>query len=408
MSEIFGKSEDKKDLVKGIIKRLHTGADPEKLKEEFKDVLRGLTPAEIGQIEEELIKEGMPVEEVHRFCDVHLALFRENVERSGPQVSQGHPVYILMEEHKIMLAFTDRLRNLVKKLKSLEDFNSAITQMEELGYIVNHLRESESHYSREENVLFPMLEKHGITQPPAMMWMDHDTIREIKKKLFGITEARNDFAFNDFIKSLDEAAIALSEMLASHFYKENNVLFPMALKVITEDEWLDIRKEFDELGYCCFTPQPPDVHRTVSREEGSATAEKEMVVFETGSFSLEELEAMLDTLPIDITFVDREDTVRYFNQSSDRIFVRTKAVIGRKVQQCHPQKSIDAVNKILDDFKNGGNKPAVFWINMGEKLVYIRYFPVRNKKGEYIGTLEVTQDIKDIKNIMGEKRLLDL
>lgn len=133
---------------------------------------------------------------------------------------------------------------------------------------------------------------------------------------------------------------------------------------------------------------------------------KEKIIFETGSFAKEELETLLNTLPVDITFVDKNDTVRYFSQTKDRIFPRTKAVIGRKVQQCHPQKSLHVVNQILEDFKNNKRDVAEFWINLNNRLIYIRYFPVRNKNGEYLGCLEVTQDITDIKKIKGEKRLL--
>jgi len=129
--------------------------------------------------------------------------------------------------------------------------------------------------------------------------------------------------------------------------------------------------------------------------------------FETGTLSKDEIEATLNTLPVDITFVDKEDTVRYFNKSEKRIFVRTKAVIGRKVQQCHPRKSIHIVNKILDSFKNGKKDVAEFWIQKDNRLVHIRYFPVRNKDGKYLGTIEVTQDITNLKKIEGEKRLLD-
>ncbi len=134
--------------------------------------------------------------------------------------------------------------------------------------------------------------------------------------------------------------------------------------------------------------------------------EKGQIIFETGSFSKEELEALLNTLPVDITFVDKEDTVRYFSKAKERIFTRTKAVIGRKVQQCHPPKSIHVVNKILDDFRNGHSHMAEFWIHSKEHLIYIRYFAVRDKNGEYLGCLEATQDITDIKKIEGEKRLL--
>lgn len=133
---------------------------------------------------------------------------------------------------------------------------------------------------------------------------------------------------------------------------------------------------------------------------------KEKIIFETGSFAKEELETLLNTLPVDITFVDKNDTVRYFSQTKDRIFPRTKAVIGRKVQQCHPQKSLHVVNQILQDFKNNKRDVAEFWINLNNRLIYICYFPVRNKSGDYLGCLEVTQDITDIKKIEGERRLL--
>lgn len=129
--------------------------------------------------------------------------------------------------------------------------------------------------------------------------------------------------------------------------------------------------------------------------------------FETGTLSEDEIEAILNTLPVDITFVDKEDRVRYFNKLGERIFARTKAVIGRKVQKCHPQKSVHVVNKILDSFKSGKKDAAEFWIPKGDRLVHIRYFAVRGKNGKYLGTMEVTQDIADLKKIEGEKRLLD-
>ena len=132
-----------------------------------------------------------------------------------------------------------------------------------------------------------------------------------------------------------------------------------------------------------------------------------MLQFETGSLSKEEVEAVLDSLPVDISFVDKEDRVKYFNKAEERIFVRTKAVIGRKVQQCHPQKSVHVVNSILEAFKTGKKDVAEFWININDRLIHIRYFAVRAKDGKYLGTMEITQDITDIKKIEGEKRLLD-
>ncbi len=134
---------------------------------------------------------------------------------------------------------------------------------------------------------------------------------------------------------------------------------------------------------------------------------KRILQFETGSLSKEEAEAVLDSLPVDISFIDKEDRVKYFNRAEGRIFVRTKAVIGRKVQLCHPQKSVHVVNKILEAFKTGEKDVAEFWIDLNDRLILIRYFAVRDKNGKYLGTVEVTQDVTDIKKIEGQKRLLD-
>jgi PAS domain S-box-containing protein len=132
-----------------------------------------------------------------------------------------------------------------------------------------------------------------------------------------------------------------------------------------------------------------------------------MISFETGSLSEEEIESVLNSLPVDITFVDKEDTVRYFSQSKGRIFPRAKAVIGRKVQQCHPQESLQKVVQILEDFRSRRRDVAEFWINLKGRLIYIRYFAVRDGDGKYLGCLEVTQDITDVQKITGERRLLD-
>jgi len=406
MNDPSGEKEDKKEVIKAIIKRLHEGANVEEIKEKFKEVIKDITPIEISQIEEELIREGMPREEIHRFCDVHIAVFKESIEKEKILAPAGHPIHILMEEHKIILKFADELKNISKKIKQAEDFNSVKGEIEQLRHIEEHLKSSESHYVREENILFPYLEKYGITQPPAIMWMEHDKIREIKKNFYKLIDAYEIMSIQDFSEKLEKNATSLAEMLSSHFYKENNILFPAALKAIGEDEWKDIRGQFDELGYCCFTPEPAKI--TVKAVETSTSkAEVEgMISFETGALSKETIEAIFNHLPVDITFVDKEDTVRYFSQSKERIFPRTKAVIGRKVQQCHPQKSLHIVNQILEDFKSGRRDSAEFWINLKGRLIYIQYFAVHDKNGDYLGCLEATQDITDIKKIKGKRRLL--
>ncbi len=405
MSEEFG--TNKRQTLKQLLRRLHEGAPQTEVEQEFRRLAKEVTPLDIAQVEEELIKEGMPREEIQRLCDVHLAVMRESVERGEVTVPEGHPVHILMEEHRLLLEYSGKLREVAGMLKGAGSLAAAGAEMAHLGHLVQHFKDSESHYIREENVLFPMLEKHGITQPPAIMWMEHDKIRGIKKELYQVVESAQDTAFSDFIRKLDTASLELAEMLSGHFFKENNILFPTALKIISEGEWQEARRQFDELGYCCFTPEPARRAFAEAPARTKQAAVEGAVSLETGSFSLEELEAVLNALPVDITFVDRDDTVRYFSQSKERIFARTKAVIGRKVQQCHPQKSVHVVNQILEDFKAKKRDVAEFWIDLKGRLIYIRYFAVRGKDGEYLGCLEVTQDITEIKKIEGEKRLLD-
>ncbi|MCS7286672.1 MAG: DUF438 domain-containing protein [Anaerolineae bacterium] len=401
MSELFGK--DRKEILKEIIRKIHQGANPEEVKAQFQTLLQNVSAMEIARAEEELIKEGLPREEVHRLCEVHLAVFREGLEKRGPTLAPPwHPIHILMEEHRILLENAAELVELAHKLGELGTLEPEIR--DHLSHLAEHFRDSESHYVREENVLFPYIEKHGITEPPAIMWMEHQQIREVKKKLYQILERASAISFPQLVQELTSTAQSLQNWLTTHFHKENNILFPLSLQVIGQQEWADIRLQFDELGYCCFTPveaMPAPVElKEPARLEGE-------IAFETGTLTYQELEAILNTLPIEITFVDKNDIVRYFNRAETRIFPRTRAVLGRTVQQCHPQKSIHVVNRIIEEFKAGVRDVAEFWINYRGRFLHIRYFPVRSPQGEYLGVLEVTQDITDIKRLEGEKRLLD-
>jgi PAS domain S-box-containing protein len=403
MSEL---SADKKGMLKEIVKQLHDGVPPQEVKEKFKQILKDTSSEDIAKIEQELVKEGMPREELQRLCDVHLAVFGEQLEKQELQTPPGHPISILMEEHKILTQRAERLGILAKMIEEACDVVYVGDVLTEVQGIVKDFVDAEKHYLREENVLFPMLEKHGITEPPAIMWMEHNQIRDIKKRLRSLVENWNAISFYDFKTQLGEVAKPLCSILPSHFFKENNILFPAALQVVTSEEWEEARKEFDEIGYCCFTPSHVTVALQTEKRK-TQTPPEGLLQFETGSLSKEEAEAILDTLPIDISFIDKDDRVKYFNKAEKRIFVRTKAVIGRTVQMCHPQESVHIVNRIIEAFRKGEKDSAEFWITLDNRLVHIRYFAVRDKDGKYLGTMEATQDLTDIKKIEGQKRLLD-
>ena len=309
-------------MLKEILRQLHAGVPAEEVKEKFKQVLENANPEEIARIEEELVKEGMPREELRRLCDVHLAVFGEQLGKQELKTPVGHPISILMEEHKILTERAEKLKIVVSLIEEACDVVYVGDALTELQHIAKDMLDAEKHYLREENVLFPVLEKHGITEPPAIMWMEHNQIREIKKKLGFLAEKWNSMTFSDFKTQLVEAAKPLCEVLPSHFFKENNILFPTALQVITNEEWEAIRAEFDEIGYCCFTPPQATARpRTEMQKTEAAAVASDVLQFETGSLSRDEVEAVLDSLPIDISLIDSNDAVKYFNKAEKRIFV---------------------------------------------------------------------------------------
>jgi len=380
---------------------------PEQVKEKFRDVLEGTDSLEIAKIEEELAKEGMKREEMRKLCDVHMAIFKEQLEKQMPNMKPSQPIAILMEEHKIMLQMAEKLTSLSNKILKVTDMRYVTEEIHQVEHVAEDFTDADKHYLREENVLFPIVEKHGITEPPAIMWMEHDQIREQKKQLHKLIADLKTSGFDDFKQQLWETAKSLSELLANHFYKENNILFPAAMSVVTEAEWVAVRKEFDEIGYCCFTPPELTVPAQAETIVAQAPVSEGVLSFETGNLTKEQLEAMLNSLPVDVTFVDANDTVQYFNKPEKRFFVRTKAVIGRKVAMCHPEKSLHIVTRIVESFKSGKKDSAAFWINLQNRLLHIRFFAVRDNSGKYLGAIEVVQDVTKIKQLEGERRLLD-
>jgi DUF438 domain-containing protein len=202
------------------------------------------------------------------------------------------------------------------------------------------------------------------------------------------------------------------EKVPGHPVLEENILFPMALDTLTEDEWLEIAKASREIGYSLITPEVEwepvraDIAEKAQKEGIKPSANHGYVEFDAGYLAPDEINTMLNTLPIDITFVDKDGAVKYFTQRKERIFARPKTIIGKQVQNCHPPASVHIVEKIVEDLKSGRKDHEDFWIRIGDKYVYIRYFAVRNEKGEYLGVIEVSQDIAPIQKITGEKRLL--
>lgn len=405
MSQEINNREYRQNVIRELLQQLHAGKSVEEVKSQFAEAFEGVSAAEISEAEQALISGGMPVTEVQRLCDVHAAVFKGSIEAihqaTDPSGEWGHPAYTLRMENRAIEKLMDtRIRPHLEKLAAQNDAPSRLALTEDLAL----LKRIDVHYSKKENLFFPYLEQYGITAPPKVMWGVDDEIRTlIKQAQAALKEYTGDAAALTAI--VEEALKKIAEMI----FKEENILLPMLIETLTQEEWGNIAEESASLGYCLISAPPAWKPQQSPAEQPAAkpaAAFDGAVRLPTGVLSVEEMTRLLDTLPIDITFVDADDTVKYFSEGAERVFPRTRAIIGRKVINCHPPASMHIVQGILDDFKAGKKEHEDFWIHMGGKFVFIRYFAVRDENGKYMGTLEVTQDIAPIQAISGEKRLV--
>jgi len=401
MTEIPNKQK-KKEIMKDIIRKLHQGLTIEEAKERFEKEIGTASPTEIAEIEQALINEGLSPEEIKKFCNVHALLFQSALEKSIiKETSPSHPVYLFKLENREIEKITGSL----KKLKEEREEELSRTKRK-LNDLLNELRGIEIHYARKELVLFPFLEKQGFTGPSKVMWGKDNEVRDLLKKAISSVEEIKDV--KDLEPYSKNSLDPLIEEVTGMIFKEENILFPTCLEKLSANDWVEILKESDKVGYV-FVEKPKETEALV-KDLKSAILEEPVfenneISLPTGKLRLKELMFILNTLPVDITFVDKEDKVRYFSDSKERIFLRTKSVIGIKVQNCHPPQSLEAVEEILKSLKEGKKDTVDFWINLEGKFVYIRYFAVRDEGGSYLGTLEVSQDLTEIKKLEGEKRL---
>jgi DUF438 domain-containing protein len=377
------------ETMKGIIKELHAGRDVESQKKKFQELIKDVAPWEIAQMEQALIREGMPEEEIKRLCDVHVKVFQEALEhKTVPGLPAGHPVHTLMLENRAC-------EDILRESEAITDYAK---EKDKLLSILDRLAEIDKHFVRKENQLFPILEQKGVTGPSKVMWALHDDIRgfikDVRKR---VTDGK-----------MERVAIeALAKMINDMIYKEEHILFPMALESLSEEEWGKVVTGEEEAGYAWIKPEATWRPAAGAVPQAALSAMAGSLNLDTGQLTPEQVNLILTHLPVDISFVNEQDEVLYYSASPERIFPRSPGVIGRRVQNCHPPKSVDTVEKILSAFKAGTKNVAEFWIQMRGRVINIRYFAVRDAAGTYRGCLEVSQDITHIQKLTGQKRLLD-
>jgi len=407
MSELINNEKNRKQLLKHMILQLHEGQAPEQVRKQLIRLMGQVPYNEVVEVEQELIEEGLPQEEVLKLCDIHTAALEGAIDQTGAKVApKGHPVHTFREENRALAREVDVLKKLYEQIEKLNEKKQINELFKEIQQHFNALADVEKHYSRKENLLFPFLEKHGITGPPQVMWGKHDETREFLKAAFETFAEAEKMTIDEARTVCEMVLKPASKSIEEMIGKEEEILFPMTLDTLTEDEWHQIYSQSIEIGFCLYDP-------TVAWKPEKITEEKNVqpgngrIQLPSGSFTVEELTTLLNTIPFDMTFVDKDDKVRFFSQGQERIFARNRAILGRDVQKCHPPSSAHIVENILDDFKSRKQDSASFWIQMGGKFILIEYFAMRNPEGDYLGTLEVSQDLTEKRKLEGEQRLLD-
>lgn len=405
MSEFINNQSQRKEMLKKVLRMLHEGRSMEEVKSVFGALLEEVGADEIVEIERLLIADGLPVEEIQNLCDVHVDLFRESLDQQRtPETIPGHPAFTMRAENQILERYLNSFDEALAAYLAKPETSTRQNLQSEL----ERLKKFEVHYLRKENQLFSYLEKKGFEGPSKVMWGVQDEIRAMWDTLTEKLASGEDKNLAEFKDLARKMAGAMRDMI----YKEDKILLPAALERLSDKEWAELRAQEGGIGYFVLKPgnewQPAvavdahlaDLAANVAQAGG-------LLSLQTGALTAEQVNLMLTNLPVDITFVDENDEVRFFSQTKERIFERSAAIIGRKVQNCHPPQSVDKVQQILADFKAGKRDVAEFWIQMMGMFIHIRYFALRDKEGAYRGTIEVSQNLTPLRALEGEKRLLN-
>ena len=313
------------------------------------------------------------------------------------QLTKGHPVKIYYEESALI---QDLILELTNSNPS-EDFQKYFN-------IFNQLTTIEKRFKRKENQLFPYLEKHNWHGPSQGMWSFHDTLREQIRLLNGYNSEKNLAKINEDLPYLVDGIKRLLTI-------EDSKLFPNAMDLISEDEWKEFYIGDEEIGWMLLekpSPYSAIEEAYVHPSEDFSTRDLSFSLentfhYDEGYMTPEQVNLLLRFLPVDLTYVDENDKVIFYNRGDDRVFARSKGIIGREVRFCHPPKSVDMVLRIVDEFRAGTKDVAEFWFNFKGQNIHVRYFAVRDNNKHYKGVIEMSQDVTDIQKLQGEKRLLD-
>lgn len=381
------------DRLKEYIRRLNNKEDGRKLYLEYRDDINTVKPQDAFQIFHGLLQDGMTEKEILQFLDKIINVFHESLtSHSWKRPENDNFLTDLELENQALRKRTDHIKSIVKEPTSQ-------IRRDKLIPLIEELKDFYPHYTKKENILFPYMEKslprfEGLT----IMWALHDMVKE---QVDNALEKLRDPETDDH-----EVNVAIAELffgILGIVKKEEIILFPSACEVLTEQEWHQMHRQSYEYDFPFIEKEWDDNNMA---EEGPAV-EGGRFKTETGELSFDQIKLIFDSLPVDMTFVDQHNKVRFFTRPKDRIFPRSPAIIGRDVNKCHPPDSVHIVEEIVEAFRRGERDTATFWIRIRDRMILIQYFAMRNARGEYRGVIEVSQDITEIQELEGERRLLE-
>lgn len=440
------------DVLKDILLRLHDGADAASVQEDFNQHFTGVSALEISMMEHELMGSdtGITFEDVMGLCNVHANLFKGAIsDVEAPDAEQeGHPVYLFKQENLALRAAMLRIRRIIENYEKPENEPYRLDLLNGLRHQMSLLGQFDRHYTRKEKLFFPVMERYGHDAPPKVMWGVDDDIRD----LFKTTQAKLDQLPNISIDQVSAAFEAFAKEFEEMIFKEEAILLMILLETLTQDDWLAIAKESDAYGYAIIKPTavwqpyretfdtPKDlqeetdnkeslvaedlsdteqVTRVIDTPEGQLTIQftpkkdKAAVnrtttqAFGNGYLSVEQADLILNHLPMEITFVNKDDIFQYYNDNTEpenMIFKRTPSQIGRHVELCHPPRVLEKVKKIFSLLRSGERNKVTMWYKSERsgKFIYVTYAAVRDRKGDFQGVLEYVQDIQVFRDLDGD------
>ena len=358
MSQITNNSKVRKEKLKNLLLELHNGGDPSAIREKLIKVLKIIPYNEVVEVEQELINNNaLTDQEVFEFCDLHTAVLDGSIDLTkAKDIPLGHPIDTLKKENIAIHEQVVAYENISEKIKDISD-TEVTGYILKLRTIFNNFSDIDKHYKKKEFLMFPFLEKHLITGPPKVMWGKHDEVRELLKDSHKALTTQISNA-NDLRAVLRDYLDLTVEMIEGMILKEEQILFPMAMDTLSEEEWYKVYQDTPDFGYCLIDPEDNWIPEDTAIVEKTKYVDADGIRLSSGAFNTDELEALFQYLPIDITFVDKNDKVRFFSHSPNRVFERNKSIIGRDVRMCHPPGSVHIVEQILEDFKSGKENKA--------------------------------------------------